>query len=234
MVVGVMGLLRPVERAAVVAAAPAVVPDEWAMLDLAAGEEAALGDGGEAAAEPAAAVTERAAAVEDLPEPVVALTPDDVFQVPAARPVEPLVTRERPEPTPTPSREAVRPAAARKPAAATGPAGSAGSTAGRPTGSATGAGAGGGGGTAAGGRGGGSGYFPTPPYPSQARSRGQQGTVQLSIVFGTDGRVTGASVSRSSGYSELDRAASQWVRRHWRAAAGQVGTFRLPVHFKLR
>jgi TonB family protein len=54
------------------------------------------------------------------------------------------------------------------------------------------------------------------------------------IDFAADGRVTRATVSRSSGYTELDRTAAAWVRRHWRAASGQVGTFRLPVHFKLR
>lgn len=77
-------------------------------------------------------------------------------------------------------------------------------------------------------------YFPSPPYPAAARSRGMQGTVFLSITFGADGRVTAASVARSSGYSELDRAASDWVRRNWRAASGQTGTFRQPVEFRLR
>jgi protein TonB len=61
-----------------------------------------------------------------------------------------------------------------------------------------------------------------------------QGTVYLSITFGADGRATAVSVSRSSGYSELDRAASDWVKRNWRAPAGQVGTFRQPVQYRLR
>ena len=93
---------------------------------------------------------------------------------------------------------------------------------------------GGAGGTGTGSGGGSQGYFPTPPYPAVARSRGMQGTVYLSITFGADSRVTSATVARSSGYSELDRAAADWVRRRWRGSSSQVGTYRQPVNFRLR
>lgn len=231
LVVGLVGLARPVERVERgVVAAPTVVEDEWTMLDL-AGAEAALGEEGESGPE----VTAAEAAAE-FPEVAEEMTVDDVVAVPAAVPVERMVQEERVEQVERePALRAVaRPVARRKPGR-TGGGPAAGAGTGRPTGTAQGTGEGGTGGGAAGaGRGRTAGYFPTPPYPAQARSRGQQGTVQLMIVFGADGRVTSATVSRSSGFSDLDRTASAWVRRHWRAATGQVGSFRLPVHFKLR
>ncbi len=161
---------------------------------------------------------------EDLPEVAEVLTADDLFTVPAAPPVDDMLkpeTPRRPAPTPAPpARPRTTPTtAARSPAT--------GSTA---TGTAT----GGTGGTGTSARGSSKGYFPAPPYPAAARSRGIQGTVYLSITFGANGRVTAASVSRSSGYSDLDRVAGDWVRRNWRAPAGQIGTFRQPVQFRLR
>jgi protein TonB len=161
---------------------------------------------------------------EDLPEVAEVLTADDLFTVPAAPPVEDMLkpeTPRRPAPTPAPpARPRTTPTtASRSPAT--------GSTT---TGTAT----GGTGGTGTSARGSSKGYFPAPPYPAAARSRGIQGTVYLSITFGANGRVTAASVSRSSGYSDLDRVAGDWVRRNWRAPAGQIGTFRQPVQFRLR
>jgi protein TonB len=160
----------------------------------------------------------------DLPQPIASLTPNDVFEVPAAAPIESLLKPETPrrdEPAaPTTPRSNPSTASSTRPSSAT-------------NASAT-PGAGGSGGTGTSSRGSSKGYFPAPPYPAAARSRGMQGTVYLSITFGSDGRVTTTSVSRSSGYSDLDSAASSWVRRNWRAAPGQTGTFRQPVQFRLR
>jgi len=235
LVVGLIGLLRPLEwKQARLAVSGADVAVELAMVELAGlMEEAASAPAAAEASVPEAALeaSELSGAVpefRDLPEPVEVLTRDDVFQIPAAAPVESMASPQRPSPPPPSPNPPARPAAVKKSA---GPSG--GASIGASGGGAR-AGSGGSSGDGAGGAARGTGYFPTPPYPAQARSRGQQGTVQLSLVFGADGRVASASVSRSSGYSELDRAASQWVRRHWRAASGQVGTFRLPVHFKLR
>lgn len=235
LVVGVMGLARPVER---VKAGPVVAEraeEEWLWWDPAAGGEVAE-------AGPAAATVETLAEAVEAAESVEALTAKDVVVVPEAVPVEAMVeevrevreVRER-----RVERVPVRRAAAgtARPLAVSGSReGAAGEGAAAGAGRSTqGAGAGGAGGAVAGaGRGRTAGYFPTPPYPAEARRRGQQGTVQLQIVFGADGRVTSATVGRSSGFSDLDRAAAAWVRRHWRAATGQVGSFRLPVHFKLR
>jgi protein TonB len=56
----------------------------------------------------------------------------------------------------------------------------------------------------------------TPPYPEMARRLGEQGQVQLHIVVGSDGSVTGVSVSKSSGSNRLDEAAKDWVLAKWR------------------
>jgi len=55
-----------------------------------------------------------------------------------------------------------------------------------------------------------------PPYPPVSQRLGEEGTVQLSIAVGPDGRVSDASVATSSGKSDLDQAALDWVKSHWR------------------
>jgi len=229
--VGVAGLARPVERALGLPAVVERVEEEWLLWEP-AGEEASSGEAG---------AVESAAAVAAIPDVVESLTVDDVVAVPEAVPVEAMVEEERVERVERVERPLVRRAASSggvtrraADADAGGRAGAVAGGAGRSEGAGRGVGEGGAGGAAGAGRGRTAGYFPTPPYPAEARRRGQQGTVQLQIVFGADGRVARATVGRSSGFSDLDRAAAAWVRRHWRAAAGQVGSFRLPVHFKLR
>ncbi len=56
----------------------------------------------------------------------------------------------------------------------------------------------------------------TPPYPPIARRLGKEGTVTLSISVSATGDVTSASVVSSSGNDELDQAAIEWVKSHWR------------------
>lgn len=56
-----------------------------------------------------------------------------------------------------------------------------------------------------------------PAYPVESRRRKEQGTVELSLILGTDGRVETISVTRSSGFDRLDDAALSAVRR-WRWA----------------
>lgn len=52
----------------------------------------------------------------------------------------------------------------------------------------------------------------SPPYPLLARKRGYQGTVVLEVLVSTDGKAASIRLSRSSGYSILDRAAIKGVR----------------------
>lgn len=58
-------------------------------------------------------------------------------------------------------------------------------------------------------------YSPTLRIPPESRRQREQGTVLLTVRLGTDGRVAGIRVSRSSGYSRLDETALRMVRR-WR------------------
>lgn len=46
-----------------------------------------------------------------------------------------------------------------------------------------------------------------PDYPAKAARNGESGTVALALLIGTDGRVSDAKVSKSSGSRDLDRAA---------------------------
>lgn len=55
-----------------------------------------------------------------------------------------------------------------------------------------------------------------PPYPPLSRRLGEEGTVQLKLAIGTDGRVESAIIEKSSGSQRLDDAARDWVAHHWR------------------
>lgn len=146
------------------------------------------------------------------------LTEQDVFEVPVAEELLDLEKLKQPAPPKPVARTAPR--SAPKPAVAP-----ARSNGGQPGGTTAGA--------STAGRSVTKGYFPAPPYPASARSRRLEGTVQLRVTFGTDGRVTSAVVTRSSGYSELDRGASDWVQRRWRGPSGQPGTAQQVIRFKL-
>ena len=52
----------------------------------------------------------------------------------------------------------------------------------------------------------------SPPYPLLAKKRGYQGTVLLEVLVTTEGKADSIRLSRSSGYSILDRAAIKGVR----------------------
>lgn len=56
----------------------------------------------------------------------------------------------------------------------------------------------------------------TPPrYPMEARRKREQGIVVLLVLLGLDGSVADISISKSSGFDSLDKAALHAVRR-WR------------------
>jgi TonB family protein len=158
----------------------------------------------------------------DLPEVAEAMTMEDIFAIPTApkiedalKPVDPVV-KPKPQPPPRPRTQTV--ARSSGTPSATSNSGAAG-------------GAIGGTGTA---RGSGRGKFPSPPYPSFARSGGMQGTVRLSISVGASGAVEGVSVIGSTGYSALDSYASSWVQRNWRWPGGAANRYTLPLTFRLR
>ncbi|MDO4709984.1 MAG: TonB family protein [Pseudomonadota bacterium] len=77
---------------------------------------------------------------------------------------------------------------------------------------------------------------PAPRYPRNALRNGIGGVVQLQVDVGPDGVPTSVSLIRSSGSRELDRAATEAVRR-WRfqpaTENGQptVGRVSVPIQF---
>lgn len=78
-----------------------------------------------------------------------------------------------------------------------------------------------------------------PKYPDFARRNGWQGVVLVRVVVRPDGKVKAATLCRGSGYSVLDQAALEAVRR-WlfqpKVAGGLAveSTVEVPVTFSLR
>jgi protein TonB len=56
------------------------------------------------------------------------------------------------------------------------------------------------------------GLFREDDYPSAAASRGETGSTRVRLAIGTDGRVTGCTVTGGSGSSSLDRATCSVLR----------------------
>ena len=150
----------------------------------------------------------------DLPEPVDALTEEDIFAVPAAPSIVAMEDVAQPRPKTTPPRTSNSPTTTQRRSSV-------------PTPSS------GGGGTSmsASARGG---RFPAPPYPSFAKSARMQGTVRLRLSVGAGGNVESATVLSGTGFSALDEYAASWVRRNWRFKAGPVASYTLPLSFKLK
>lgn len=79
-----------------------------------------------------------------------------------------------------------------------------------------------------------SGERPLPSYPEIARQEGQQGLVVLAITVNDTGIITDVQVKESSGYPLLDRAAKDWVKRHWIIPpAGGARNYEAPINFRL-
>lgn len=80
---------------------------------------------------------------------------------------------------------------------------------------------------------------PPPKYPQRAKKRGYQGTVLLNVLVEIDGTVSNLNIFQTSGYSMLDRAAKNSVRK-WIFSPGKKGAkevemwVRVPVRFQLQ
>lgn len=61
-----------------------------------------------------------------------------------------------------------------------------------------------------------------PDYPANARRAGEQGSVVLQVLVGTDGRVLDARLAQSSGYPDLDRAAIDGIKSDYRFTPGMI------------
>ena len=75
--------------------------------------------------------------------------------------------------------------------------------------------------------------LPHPPYPAEARDRGQTGTVVMNVLFDGKGNVAQADVAQTSGVALLDSTTRSYIRRHWHSAAYAGQTVSVPVQYKL-
>ncbi len=78
-----------------------------------------------------------------------------------------------------------------------------------------------------------------PKYPRLARRRGYQGTVLLDVMVDRTGKVSDLRIVRSSGYTILDRAAMEsvkkWVFEPGMKEGRQVDMWvRVPIRFQLK
>jgi TonB family protein len=77
------------------------------------------------------------------------------------------------------------------------------------------------------------GRMPAPRYPSEARSKGQTGTVLIEFTVDPSGRVSSAYIATPCPWSVLNEEALRAVR-NWKFPPGSVMTFKKPIVFKLR
>jgi protein TonB len=75
--------------------------------------------------------------------------------------------------------------------------------------------------------------LPHPPYPTEARNRGQTGTVIMNVQFDAEGNVAHAEVAQSSGVPILDSETRSFIRTHWHSAAYAGQTISQPVQYSL-
>jgi TonB family protein len=80
---------------------------------------------------------------------------------------------------------------------------------------------------------GGGGDRPEPSYPVIAKQMGQQGTVVLLLTGDTAGNVVSVEVKSSSGFPVLDRAATDFIKRHWRLPV-TGGLFQTSITYQLQ
>ena len=76
------------------------------------------------------------------------------------------------------------------------------------------------------------GRMPAPAYPSEARSKGQTGTVLVEFVVGENGSVVSAYAKKPSPWPILNERAVSAVRR-WKFPPGTVAKYTRPIVFQL-
>ena len=75
---------------------------------------------------------------------------------------------------------------------------------------------------------------PDPEYPLLARRRKQEGTVLLEVLIAPDGRASGVTLKKSSGFPALDRAALEAVPGwEFEVSTAQPVRAEIPVRFEL-
>jgi len=68
-----------------------------------------------------------------------------------------------------------------------------------------------------------------PTYPPASRRAGEEGTVRLKVLVDTNGRASNVAVTQSSGFTRLDQAAMDAVRK-WRFVAATDGSNKIQAY----
>lgn len=77
-------------------------------------------------------------------------------------------------------------------------------------------------------------FAPEPYYPERARQEARQGTVELKVLAGPDGKPRQVEIVHSSRSSDLDEAARAVVLGHWQFRKQQeLRSYLVQVHFEL-
>ncbi len=75
---------------------------------------------------------------------------------------------------------------------------------------------------------------PEPPYPKILQEQGEQGAVRLLITVDDAGVITAIEVEASSGFTVLDRSATEYIKKHWVIPpAGGNHLFETTITYKL-
>ncbi len=77
------------------------------------------------------------------------------------------------------------------------------------------------------------GYYPKPDYPVLAEKMHYQGTCKIEMLVDVSGTVTAVKLMQSSGYSILDSAAMDIVKKRWHFPPGAARHFWYPFVFEM-
>ncbi len=216
--VGIQSSMAPLESKPVAQVLPSEVGEEIMIVEFDP-PDAAPEETQDAPPEEQEAVEEEFE-IPPLPEIAAPVTPPEMQEITPLEPlVEPPPAPKPPEPKPTPKPRQQPVKSGPKPQASSSSTSSAGT---------------GGAGPATVFTGGGRGRFPSPAYPSAARSAGLQGSVRLMVTVETSGLPSSVSVISSSGQATLDNAARDHISRRWRWPSGAVRKYIVPIRFTLK
>jgi protein TonB len=79
----------------------------------------------------------------------------------------------------------------------------------------------------------GSGSFPQPGYPYEALINQETGTVTLAIRFDGNGKPSNVEIVKSSGHTDLDSGAREFVLEHWHDGEFANRSATVPIQFVL-
>jgi protein TonB len=79
----------------------------------------------------------------------------------------------------------------------------------------------------------GSGSFPQPGYPYDALVNHETGTVTLTIRFDGNGKASSVEIVNSSGHTDLDAGAREFILEHWHDSGFANRSATVPIQFVL-